>query len=306
MVKVGRSRTRKSATIWPPALRPHDVIAVVAPAGPVDKDEFWRGMAWLRGRYRLRVSSAIFSRAGYLAGDDARRGGELARAMVDPEARAILAARGGYGTMRVMEGLPWDALAKAPKWLLGFSDVTALHACAWARGIASVHGPSVRSFATASVGERAAWLAAVERPTAVRVWRGLRVVHAGPLAKGPIVGGNLALLEAMAAAGRLVVPAGAVLALEDVTERPYRVDRMLTALAAGGHLARASAIVLGAFTQCDAGDDGVTVDEVLSERTKALGIPVLAGAPFGHAAPNEAFVLGATAEVTGDRVTMSP
>jgi muramoyltetrapeptide carboxypeptidase len=127
----------------------------------------------------------------------------------------------------------------------------------------------------------------------------MRVVHAGRAA-GPIVGGNLALLHAMAAAGRLSVPDGAVLALEDVTEAPYRVDRMLTSLRLGGHLARASAILLGGFDRCAAGPDGRTVDEVLSERTRDLGIPVLAGAPFGHAHPNEAFVLGSRVRVEGD------
>jgi muramoyltetrapeptide carboxypeptidase len=116
------------------------------------------------------------------------------------------------------------------------------------------------------------------------------------------VGGNLALLHAMAAAGRLAVPDGAVVALEDVTEAPYRVDRMLTSLRLGGHLERASAIVLGGFDRCVPGPDGRTVDEVLHERTRDLGIPVVAGAPFGHGAVNEAFVLGSPVRVEGDCV----
>jgi muramoyltetrapeptide carboxypeptidase len=118
------------------------------------------------------------------------------------------------------------------------------------------------------------------------------------------VGGNLALVHAMAAAGRLVVPEGAVVALEDVTEAPYRVDRMLTSLRLGGHLGRASAVVFGGFDKCAPGPDGRTVEEVLVDRTGDLGIPVLAGAPFGHGERNEAFVLGARARVRGDRVEM--
>lgn len=106
----------------------------------------------------------------------------------------------------------------------------------------------------------------------------------------------------MAAAGRLVVPRGAILALEDVTERPYRIDRMLTSLLLGGHLARASAIVFGDFTQCDPGPDGVTVEEVLRDRTSGLGIPVVARAPFGHGAPNHAFPLGRAAALRRDRI----
>ncbi len=122
----------------------------------------------------------------------------------------------------------------------------------------------------------------------------------GGEARGVVVGGNLSLLHAMAAAGRLLVPRGAVLALEDINEAPYRIDRMLTSLRLGGHLARASAIVLGAFTRCTTAADGRSVDEVLAERTIGLGLPVLAGAPFGHEAHNEAFVLGRVARITGD------
>jgi muramoyltetrapeptide carboxypeptidase len=106
----------------------------------------------------------------------------------------------------------------------------------------------------------------------------------------------------MAAGGRLHIPTGAVVALEDVGEAPYRVDRMLTALALGGHLARASAIVFGGFDRCTADTDGPAVDDTLDRCTRSLGIPVLAGAPFGHGGRNEAFVLGASVRVRGGSV----
>jgi muramoyltetrapeptide carboxypeptidase len=127
------------------------------------------------------------------------------------------------------------------------------------------------------------------------------VIRAGA-ARGPLVGGNLALVEAMAAAGRWRPPDGAILALEDVTERPYRMDRMLTSLRLGGHLARVAGVVFGDFAQCDPGPDGVVAAEVLAERTRDLGVPVVACAPFGHGARNDAFVLGAVAAIDGDRV----
>src|SRR5262249_38500903 len=145
--------------------------------------------------------------------------------------------------------------------------------------------------------ERASLVAALEdRPS--EPWTGLDVWVKGE-ARGPVIGGNVALVEAMAAAGRLVVPEGATVGLEDVGERPYRVDRMLTALLMGGHLARASAVILGSFSQCEPGPDGTTVEEVLRERTGCLGIPVVAGAPFGHDRPNHAFVLGGSAHLRG-------
>lgn len=286
----------------PEPLAPGDTIAVVAPSSPFPRDELWRGLAWLRARYRIEMSREAFARDAYLAGSDAARAAQLQRAMRDPRVKAIVCARGGYGAMRVVAELPWDAFARAPKLVVGFSDVTALHAMAWRAGVASVHAPNVTGLGRdSSVGTRAAWLRAVERPDEPRAWCGLRVVRGGN-ASGPIVGGNLALLHSMAAAGLLAIPDGSVLAIEDVTEAPYRIDRMLTSLRLGGFLARASAIVLGEFDRCAPASDGRTVDEVLEERTRDLGIPVLAGAPFGHGARNDAFVLGACVEVSGDSV----
>jgi muramoyltetrapeptide carboxypeptidase len=290
--------------VLPPPLVPGELVAVVAPASPFPREEMLRGLAWLRARYRLRISPRIFEREGYLAGSDARRGAELAAAMHDADVKAIVAARGGYGAMRLLDALPWAALVRRPRWLVGFSDVTALHATAWAAGIASVHGPNVTGLGRETTpGVRSAWIECIERPEAPRAWRALSVVRGGE-ARGVLVGGNLSLLHAMAAAGRLSIPTGAVLVLEDVTEAPYRVDRMLTSLRLGGHLARASAIVFGAFTRCTAGADGRSIDEVLVDRAADLGIPVLSGAPFGHEARNEAFVLGCIAHVAGDAVTL--
>ena len=252
------------------------------------------------------MSGGVLERDGYLAGSDSRRSAELARAVVAPEVKAIVAARGGYGAMRIVDAVPWDALRQRPKWLVGFSDVTALHAMASRIGVASVHGPNVTGLGrSASPTIRAAWLGALERPTAPHAWSGLRVLRGGS-AVGPIVGGNLSLLHAMAAAGRLAVPPGAVLALEDVTESPYRVDRMLTSLRLGGHLAALAAVVLGGFDRCIPGPDGRAVDQVLADRLVPLGVPVLAGAPFGHGSRNEAFVLGMTVQVEEDLVRFCP
>jgi muramoyltetrapeptide carboxypeptidase len=287
----------------PPPLKPGSLVAVVAPASPFDRDELFRGLAWLRTRYPLRVASSILDRSGYLAGDDARREGELARAMLDPGVEAIVCARGGYGVMRVLARLPWDAFVKRPRWLVGFSDITAVHLALNQRGVCSIHGPNVTGLGRSiTASERASVIAALEGG-APEVWSDLTMVHAGRPrtggVRGPVIGGNLSLVVAMAAANQLDVPAGAIVVLEDVTERPYRIDRMLTSLLNGGHLARAAAIVFGGFTQCEPGQDGLTAASVLAERTSGLGIPVVAGAPFGHGAPNRAFVLGRSATLEG-------
>jgi muramoyltetrapeptide carboxypeptidase len=287
----------------PPSLRPGSLVAVVAPAGPFNREVLFPGLAWLRTRYRLRLSSRILSRSGYLAGDDARRAGELARAMADPEVEAIVCARGGYGVMRILDALPWEAFAARPKWIGGFSDITALHVEAAARGVCTLHAMNATGLGRRTTPlERLSFIDGLEG-RALRPWTGLDVLHrgrsAGPFARGPLVGGNLALVVAMAAAGRLVVPAGAIVLLEDITERPFRVDRMLTSLRLGKYFARASAIVFGDFTQCEPKADGVTVAEVLRDRTADLGIPVLTGAPVGHGEVNRPFVLGAVATIEG-------
>jgi muramoyltetrapeptide carboxypeptidase len=282
--------------IVPTYLRPTDVVAIVAPSSPFDRERYELGLAFLKTRYRVRVRDDLLARTGYLAGDDDRRHAELADALADPEVRAIIAARGGYGATRLLDRLDFEALSRSPRWLVGFSDVTALHVEAGRVGVASMHGPMVASLGATSDEARAAFVRALEGQASNVSWSPLAVWREGT-ARGVAYGGNLALLESCAAAGRLAVPEGAVLFLEDCTERPYRVDRMLTALHLGGHLARAAAFVVGGFTDCGPGPDGVNVDDVLRARLCAYGVPVVADAPFGHGGRNEPFVLGAPVEV---------
>ena len=298
--------------VAPPPLHAGDTIAVVAPASPFPDSAFFAGLAWLRQRHPILVRSSIRSRQGYLAGDDERRAEELSHAMTDPRVRAIFCARGGYGVMRIVDRLPWDAFARDPKWLIGFSDITALHAEATARGIMSLHGPNVTGLSVASPPlVRHDVLTLLAGSARGRPFSSLRTLHRGhargpdEVISGPAVGGNLAMLAAMAGAGRLAFPRNAVLFLEDVTERPYRVDRMLTTLRLGGHLRELAAIVFGDFTACDPGPDGVTVDEVQKEATAHLRIPVLAGAPIGHDATNRPILLGQRAFVEGSTVSFA-
>jgi len=280
----------------PPALRPGDTIAVVAPSSPFDPVLAWVALGWLARRYRLRFTRGLFARDGYLAGSDARRRDELAAALAAPGVRAVLAARGGYGASRFVHTLDWEGFARDPRWIIGFSDVTALHVEAARAGVASIHGNNLTALGRADARAREAFVRSVEDPLAERVYGGLGVIREGE-AEGPLFGGNLAMLQACAAAGRLAVPEGAVLMLEDVTERPYRIDRMLATLAAGGYLRRASAVALGDFTQCDPGPDRVTVEQVLDEHLAALGVPVVRGLPVGHGARNDPVVLGGRARV---------
>lgn len=281
----------------PPSLEPGDLVAVVAPSSPFEAVLGWRGLGFLSSRYRLRFERSLFERRGYLAGSDERRESELRAAMLDPEVRAIVAARGGYGATRYAHRLPWQALARDPKWIVGFSDVTALHVEAQAVGVASLHAPHLTALGRSDAQMRGAFVDALEHPTRPRSFRGLGPVAPGR-ASGPLVGGNLTLLASCAAAGRLRLPPSAILFVEDVTERPYRIDRALTSLLVGGHLSQVAGIVLGGFTACDPGPDGVTVEAVLAERLSSLGVPIASGLPAGHDRVNEPLVLGGPASLS--------
>jgi muramoyltetrapeptide carboxypeptidase len=283
--------------IYPPALHPGDTVAVIAPSSPPEVVLAWVGLGFLASRYRLRYDRGMFARAGYLAGSDERRREELEGALADPSVRAIIAARGGYGASRFAHSIDWSALAARPRWIVGFSDVTVLHVEASRAGVASIHASHVTALGRGDARGRASFVRALERPGEARAYAGLGVLREGS-AEGRLFGGNLTLLHSIAAAGRLEVPEGATLLLEDVTERPYRIDRMLTSLAQGGHLARAGAVVVGDFTQCDPGPDRVTVEEVLRDHLTRLGVPVVSGVPVGHGLRNDPVVIGQVAHVT--------
>lgn len=280
----------------PPPLRPGDPLAVVAPSSPFEPTLGWRGLGWLASRYRVRFSRGLFAVHGYLAGDRDRRADELARAICAPDVRAVVVMRGGYGLHQVAHRLDWSILAHHPKWIVGFSDVTVLHVEAAAVGVASLHAPMLASLGRGCERTRQQWIEALEHPEQTRTWADLATVRPGR-GSGPLFGGNLTVLHACAVAGRLRVPPGAVLLLEDVGERPYRIDRMLTTLITGGHFAGVSGVVLGDFAQCDPDADGIRVEPVLRDILSELRVAVACGLPVGHSPRNDPIVLGSHAEI---------
>jgi muramoyltetrapeptide carboxypeptidase len=241
----------------------------------------------------------VFARDGYLAGPDARRLAELNHALRDPDARAIVAVRGGYGLTRIAHAADIAALRANPKWVVGFSDVTALHVEVGRAGVASIHGFNVGSLGRGDSLGRARWIEALEHPGAPRTVDGLTAWRAGR-ATGLLAGGNLTVLFTCAAAGRLALPDGCVLLVEDVGEAPYRVDRMLSALLAGGYLDRICGVLVGDFVDAPPGRYGVPVDAVLKERLLGLGVPVLAGLPVGHGIRNDPVHLGLPVTLDAD------
>lgn len=280
-------------------------MRIVAPSSPFESRLLWRAMGFLSQRYSVRYDRGIFRRRGYLAGADERRMDELQRALSEPGVAAIYCARGGYGLSRYAHRIDWGALRASPRWVCGFSDITAIHVEAQAVGVATLHSCNMTALGRGDTRTRDRVIQALEAPTTANEFVDLDVIAAGE-AEGRLVGGNLTVLHACAAAGRLHLPARTVLLIEDVTEMPYRIDRMLTTLRVGGHLASVVAVVVGEFTRCAPGADGTSVWQVLRETLGGLGVPVVAGLPIGHGRNNEPVVLGAPVRVmAADRGSVS-
>jgi muramoyltetrapeptide carboxypeptidase len=283
-----------------PALSPGDAIRVVAPSSPFDREAFMRGIALLEARYEVRYDSSVFDRRGYLAGSDERRIAELSRALDEPDTRAILCARGGYGAMRLLASLDSARVRAAEKLLVGFSDVTALHCLFLRAGLRTVHGPMV-----ARIGRDGA--AALDPLIETMEGRPRLTFHGAgnaPLAEGTLIGGNLALFASLVGTGQLPDLRGAILFLEDVGERPYRLDRMLTQLELAGVFADVAGLALGGFDDCEPGPDGVTARDVFGALVERLGLPCVFDLPFGHGAVNLPLPLGVRAQLERDTLTL--
>jgi muramoyltetrapeptide carboxypeptidase len=232
----------------------------------------------------------ISARQGFLAGDDTRRLHELRAALASPRVDAIIAARGGYGCTRIAQLIAADEVRQHAPLLVGFSDLTALHAL-WAQArVGSIHGNMVATLGRVSDALFERFVGALEGQFPSR-FEGLSCVAPGT-AEGTLLGGNLAVLCALLGTALFPPLTDAVLFLEDIGERPYRVDRMLTSLRNAGALRGVRGIVLGAFEQGEPGADGVTLAEVLRERTSDLGIPVVSGFPAGHIDDNAELPFG--------------
>ncbi len=274
------------------------VLAVVAPSGPFHPQSFDQGVEWLRQRYEVRFDEGIYARQGYFAGSDERRLEELRDAIRDSEVDAILCARGGFGATRLLPDLAVEEVRAANKLLVGFSDVTALHAL-WARaGVRSMHAPMVSALGRADAGVRDEWRKVLEGAGGARSWQGLETVAAGA-AEGRLFGGNLSVLCALLGTPYFPPLEDVVLFLEDVGERPYQVDRMLTTMIQAGRFEGCRAVVVGTFTEGRAGRDGVTIDDVLEERLGGLGIPVVKGFPAGHIDDNAPLLFGGKVVLDG-------
>ncbi len=293
----------------PQPLRRGESVAVIAPSGPVPQERLTAGLGALSARYPAMLSDGLLSQRGFLAGDDGRRLAELRWALSDPQVHAVFCARGGHGALRLLPSLlTIDPRELPTRPVVGFSDVTVLHAlCALHRRV-TIHGPVVTQLGELSDADRSALWALLEGEQPSELTDLLSIGASQATVTGRLLGGNLEVLSRLcgtALAAALTESGPVVLLIEEVTEVPYRIDRALTQLLLSGALKNVVAVVVGELVRCDGPALHPTALEVIAERLSGLGVPTLAGLPLGHGVRNRAVPLGVEVEVNARRGTLS-
>ena len=293
--------------IKPRALKAGDRIAVVSPASPFSREEFDKGVAELRRLgFEPVYDDSVFERTGYVSGSAQLRAAAWLRAWSNPDVAALVAVRGGYGSVHLLPYLDAYRGRLAPKLFIGYSDNTSL--LSWLTcqcGITALHSPMLEGrLSKGSEGyDEQSFMRLVSGEGAGLELRpsGLAALRGGD-ASGPLYGGTLTQLAAsMGTPYAFDPPQGCVLFLEDVNERPYRIDRLLTQLRLSGILARASALVFGEMRGCDESGGQYPVRDVLTALTENFSGPVLCGFPSGHTTgPSWSLPLGVRVRVTTD------
>ena len=283
-----------------------DVVAVVAPAGPVPSEQLSAGIAVIESwGLTVRMGAHVHGRhpsLEHLAAPDGQRAGDVVDAWCAPEVAAVWVARGGSGCHRLVDRLDWPAMAQAgPRLLVGFSDVTALHeAVAQRLGLVTVHAPVLTSLGESVPSTQDQVRRLLFEPDSAReLLAGMSTVTGGA-ADGVLHGGNLRTLTASLGTRAARPARGSIVVIEDVGEQAFRVDGMLTQLIRAGWFDGVRGVVAGAFTDTGGSD----VDSVVAYRLGALGVPMVNGARVGHIPDNQPLPLGVPARLDADAGTL--
>lgn len=306
--------------IKPKRLKFGDTVGVIAPASGVSEVEFEKGLQNLAQMgFKTKVGKYARGRNGFLSGTDKERLDDLHWAFADKEIKAVWCVRGGYGTSRILSGLDYKLIEKNPKIFIGFSDITAIHLAIYKKtGLVTFHGPNAAS--NYSDYSRKHVLESLMNP-AEKYEINLPEVPEGEdpelyktititkgKCRGELIGGNLSLLVALTGTQYgLERVRGNILFIEDVSESPYRVDRMLTQLRDSINLRSLAGIAIGVFTKGDPdpAEPSQSLIEVLHERLGDLRIPVIYGLSFGHIRDNLTLPIGIKAEMDTDDSTIT-
>ena len=288
----------------PCPLKPNDLLRVIAPSGALrELDAFDKGVNLWRSRgYRVEFSPGFDQQWGYLAGTDDNRRQQLRDALNDPECQGILCARGGYGGARLLEDWSWQG--SDPKWLIGFSDITALLLSLGKQGVSGLHGALLTTIAAEpdwSLQRLFNWVEGRPIPPLNGTgWKNGK-------ATGVLLPVNLTVATHLLGTPFQPDFSNVILAIEDVSEAPYRIDRMLTQWRLCGALKQLKGIAIGRFSHCDPPPNipSFTVAQVFRDRLGDLNLPIVSDLPFGHDGVNAALPVGIVAELDSDRGTLS-
>lgn len=282
--------------IQPPSLLPGNCIGILCPAGsiPLEKVTICAQILESWG-YQVHIGKTVGTKFGHFSASDMDRQMELQSMMDNPEIHAILCARGGYGLSRIVSGLDFSKFIANPKWVIGFSDITVLHAAIQKHGIQSIHGPMSAAF-----GKGAAGLPYINALKSILEGETLPV-DAKPnkanrlgSSKGLLVGGNLCLFTHLIGSENQVDTNGKILCIEDVGEHHYNIDRMLIQCKNAGLLDGLAGLVVGGFTDMkdSSADFGETVIEIIQRLTKNTAYPICFDFPISHDLENKPIQLG--------------
>ncbi len=290
--------------VLPPRLCQGDKIGIAAPASPFVSETFRQGIDALKQfGFEPVIPEGLFEQKEYLAGSDGHRAEQLNALFSDETIRAIICARGGYGTLRILSGLDFDLIRSNPKILVGFSDVSSLLSAVFMQsGLVTFHGPMVTSLAGAPNEMGQSLIAAVSGDAPLTIDAKAPVVLQSGMASGPVAGGNLTTLCHLLGTPFEPVWKGHILFLEDVGEAVYRIDRMLTQLKLSGCLDGLTGIVLGLFKDCG---DQDAIYRLVMDLFDSDGLPIVAGFDIGHGNANVTLPIGITATLDADRGVLS-
>lgn len=296
----------------PELLREGDIAGVIAPAGPVKKQELERGVRFFEGMgLRVTLGHYVKQNYGYLAGNDDRRLDDLHKMFADPDVKAIFCARGGYGTARLASKLDIECIKQNPKIFWGYSDITYLHTMIRQKaGVVTFHGPMVASDIAKPAFDPLSASMFHQLFSPVKLYYSeavspLKIVAPGK-ATGELVGGNLSLLVSTLGTPQEIETHGKIIVIEDIGEDAYRVDAMLNQLKLAGKLEHPAGIVIGDFASTEPANDrrSFSLKDVFRQYLGALNCPVISGFKIGHCTPHFAIPLGVKATLSTQNKTL--
>lgn len=302
----------------PPHLKPHDRVGIVSTAKRTEPHEIAQGLAMLQSWGLIPVvGQNAFNEYGFLAGTDVERLADLQQMLDDESIKTIFFTKGGYGTLRIIDGINWDKFRQNPKWLVGYSDITLLHCHVHNFGIQSLHGVMLQGYAKATsestesirkilFGESLEYKvpAAADNRVYSRSHSLQSVMKSSNVITGTLVGGNLSMLYAVVGSESDIDTNGKILFVEDIDEYRYHYDRMLMSLKRAGKLSGLKAVIVGDMT--DIKDSTLPWGRDYRKITlEHFDCPVYFDFPAGHISDNRALLMGAEVEIKPSADTIS-